>query len=141
MVKNTTDYDWGNEHFSREYEINNGKDSCFVAGDDTRGMQVSVSRTLKISAIEGSVKQHIYDHDKPPAQLDWEGTTYQFTGEYLGECQDADEDEWTKLVNWLYEDKAEEKFISIDRWGENDLTAAQGSYVRANEFSNLLPGS
>ena len=42
------------------------------------------------------------------------------------------------LMNWVFINEDESKFISVNRWGETDIDAVKGYYIKVFELSNFL---
>jgi len=138
-VKKVYLYDWGNNFESREYLLDSGSEKMYLHVEDDDGFKCSISKKLDLKKIDQTLAQQIVKQDDAPQQLVFENETYQRVNSgqgYCGEEGDADED-WSKFVNWNFE--TGNKFISIDRWGEEEFSAANGSYVKEIEFSNILP--
>ena len=49
-----------------------------------------------------------------------------------------DDDDWSKFVNWVFNNGDESEFISLNRWSETEIDGVQGRYAKEFEFSNFL---
>lgn len=137
-VDEVTEYDWGNNIFSREFKLNAGDEIIYIEIDEEEDETVSISRDEKMSKIQKGLKQYIIENDEPPKDLEYNGTKYYFAEENLGECYEPGSSDVSKLVNWTFNDEDEEHFISLDRWDETDIEASVGEYAKIIEFSNII---
>ncbi len=137
-VEGVTEYDWGNNIFSREFKLNAGDEIIYVEIDEEEDETVAISRDEKMSKIQKGLKQYIIENDGPPKEIEYKGTKYYFSEENLGECYEVGSDDVSQLVNWTFNDEDEENFISIDRWDETDIEASVGEYAKIIEFSNII---
>ncbi|MBL4752558.1 MAG: DUF4178 domain-containing protein [Flavobacteriales bacterium] len=138
-VKKVYLYDWGNNIETREYLLDSGSETYYLHVEDDDQLKCSLSKKIELRDIDPGLAQQIVSQDDAPQQIVFENVTYHraTSGQgYCGESGDDDED-WSKFVNWTFENG--EDFISIDRWGEEEFSAAKGSYVKEIEFSNILP--
>ena len=138
-VKKVYHYDWGNNFESIEYLLDSGDEKCYLSVEDNDELICMVSKKLEMNPIDPKLASQIVSADDAPQQLVFENKTYHRKSSGQGYCGENDDDEenWSKFVNWVYEN--EQDFISIDRWGEEEFSAAKGSYVKEFEFSNILP--
>ncbi|MEM9023967.1 MAG: DUF4178 domain-containing protein [Bacteroidota bacterium] len=142
QITQVDEYDWGNNILSREYTLNSGDETVYLHLEEHDGLELSLSRKIKLSDIDRNLKEHIVDHDDPPRKLTYEGKVYQLSDESLGHSrEEGDQDGiWSELVSYTFMDDQEQEFLSIERWGEYEISAAHGQLVKPFEFSNLLPG-
>ncbi|MBL4716662.1 MAG: hypothetical protein COC01_01005 [Bacteroidetes bacterium] len=138
-VKKVYLYDWGNNIETREYLIDSGKETYYLHIEDDDKLKCSLSQKIELRDIDPGLAVQITSQDDAPQQIVFEGITYHRVSSgqgYCGEEGDNDED-YSNFVNWMFEN--ENDFISIDRWGEEEFSAAKGSFVKEIEFSNILP--
>ena len=137
-VDDVTDYDWGNNRFTHEYTIKNGVESVYLHLTEESELKLDVSADVKLSALGSTFKRTIIDTDSPLNQIVFEGEEYVLTDEFMGTCTSRGEDDWSEFVNWIFHNKDETKYVSVNRWGETDMNAVQGKYVKEFEFSDFL---
>ena len=140
IVKDKTEYDWGNNQFTFEYTVENGSKSIFIHIDDSTPLKLDVSEPIKMFDLGPIVKQTIVDTDNAPKRLTYQGIQYFLSDEFLGHCKSVDEndDAWSEFVNWVFYNEDESEFIGITRWGETEMDAVKGRVVKEFEFSNFL---
>ncbi|MCK5781581.1 MAG: DUF4178 domain-containing protein [Flavobacteriales bacterium] len=138
QVEGVTEYDWGNNIFSREFKLYAGDEMIYAEIDEEEEEIVSISKDIKISKIQKGLKSYIIENDAPPKTLDFNGEKYTLNEENLGQCYEPGSSDFTELVNWTFTDEDENKFISIDRWDETDIEASIGEYAKIIEFSNII---
>ncbi|MBL4652010.1 MAG: DUF4178 domain-containing protein [Flavobacteriales bacterium] len=138
-VKKVYLYDWGNNLETREYLLDSGKETYYLHVEDEDKLVCSLSQKIEIRDIDAGLVKQIVDQDDAPQQIVHQNITYTRTSSGQGHCGEErdNEEDYAKFVNWMFENG--ENFISIDRWGEEDFSAAKGSYVKEIEFSNILP--
>lgn len=138
QVEDVTEYDWGNNVFSREFKLNAGDELIYVEIDEEEDETVAISKDIKMSKIEKGLKQYIIKNDGPPKELEYNGVKYFLSEENLGQCYEPGSSDFSELVNWIFTDENEENFISFDRWDETDIEASIGEYAKIIEFSNII---
>lgn len=142
-VKTVYEYDWGNNTYTIEYKLHDGKENIYLHVDDGDDMECSVSRKANLFEISKTLKSHIISNDAPPQELHYKGETYYLDGDSPAHCRDvADgdgDDAWSELVNYVFINEKRTAFVNLDRWSENEIDAAVGTYVKPFEFSNFLP--
>ena len=142
IVNAVYEYDWGENNFTREYKINSGDDELYLSVDEDDDLTLSLSRKIKIRAIDEDLPEYIIEHEVPPKKLHFKGKTYYKDSECPGYFKDLDNksDQWTEFIVWDYYDEDEKNIISIEQWGEREFEASYGKVVKEFEFSNILPG-
>ena len=140
IVKDKTEYDWGNNQFTFEYTINDGGDSVYLHVNDGANIKIDISSEIKVSQLGANFKATIVERDAPLKEITFENEHYILSDEFMGHCKSIndDEDEWSEFVNWVFINKDESKFISVNRWGETDIDAVKGYYIKVFELSNFL---
>lgn len=140
IVKDRTEYDWGNNQFTFEYTLENGSKSMFLHVDDSTPLKLEVSSSIKMFDLGPAVKQVIIDTDNPPKRIALDGKQFYYSDEFLGHCKsvDEDDDEWGEFVNWVFYDEQENEFVGITRWGETEMDVVKGRVAKEFEFSNFL---
>ena len=73
-------------------------------------------------------------------KIAFEDEHYTLSDEFMGHCKSINDgdDEWSEFVNWVFVNEDESKFISVNRWGETDIDAVKGHYLKVFELSNFL---
>ncbi|BDD05417.1 DUF4178 domain-containing protein [Aureibacter tunicatorum] len=142
-VKKAFEYDWGNNCFTKEFQLFDGKEYIYLSVDDNTEMELSVTRPVKIRHIEEDLPEYIVSRETPPSKISYEGVTYFLDEDSAGYCKEFGEDEgsWAELINWDFYDKSEEKILSITQWGEKEFEASIGTVVKEFQFSNIIPSN
>lgn len=140
IVKNRTEYDWGNNQFTFEYTIENGSKTLFLHVDDSTPLKLEVSFPIKMFDLGPILKQTIVENDNPPKRISLNGCEYFLSDEFLGHCKSVDDDDnkWSEFVNWVFFNHNETEFVGITRWGETEMEAVKGRVAKKFEFSNFL---
>lgn len=140
VIKDKSEYDWGNNQFTFEYTVENGSYTAFIHIDISSPVKIDVSTSIKIFELGPEVKQTIVETDSPPKRVSLNSVDYYLSDEFLGHTKSVndDKDEWSEFVNWVFKTQDESEFVSITRWGETEIDAVKGKYSSEFEFSNFL---
>ncbi|BDD08426.1 hypothetical protein FUAX_08580 [Fulvitalea axinellae] len=136
------EYDWGNDYFTLELRLDNGTDSLHLAVDDNDGMELTLTKDVKVRHLDEDLPEYIVEHETAPKKLVYEGTVYYLDEESAGYCKEitAPDNAWQELINWDYYDKTEKKHLSVTQWGDREFECAVGRVAKEFEFSNIIPG-
>ena len=140
-VKEVFKYDWGNNSFTKEYQLFDGTETVFLHVEEDDKVELSLTRSISLNVINPLLRSIIIDNDEPPATIEYSGTTYFKQEEAQGHVSDASEDfeNESAFVSWDYTDRKEKKILTLERSGEQDFDAFIGENVDAYEFSNIVP--
>lgn len=141
-VKEMYEYDWGDEYFTYEYKIFNGKDTLFLGLEDDDELELAICKKIKLRKLGESVVDDFFK-GKAPKKINYEGKDYFLEEESPGYFHDVknSEDAWEEFISWDYEDDEGENFITVEQWEEKEFEASTGKYINEYEISNLLPAS
>lgn len=137
-VKNVYEYDWGNNFFTVEYQLDNGEEVINLHVEEDDELELSVSRAKNVNAIDPNLRTHIVDSDTAPKQIVYDGKTYYLDDESPAGFRNLNESTWHDFVNYDYVTEDEKHFINIEQWAEGKVQAAVGTYHKEFEFSNFL---
>ncbi|MGB3618277.1 MAG: DUF4178 domain-containing protein [Catalinimonas sp.] len=142
QVSGEYEYDWGNNFFTREFQLDSGDDRCYLHVEEDDELVLTVSRKIGVRALGQDIPEYARKHEHPPERLVYEGVTYFLDEENYGYYRDtaAAGDNWSELVSWSYYDESEKRTLTIEQWGDRDFEASVGEVVPPYAFSNLLPG-
>ncbi|NBC82274.1 MAG: DUF4178 domain-containing protein [Bacteroidetes bacterium] len=138
-VKEAYQYDWGNNFFSKEYLITNGKEKKYLHVEDDGELILSLTEDANILSIDKSLKSDIIAHDKPSSTINYKGKIFYMDEESQGYFRDMDNDYWSEFVSWDFVDEEKKELIGLTRWGESEIEASVGIFVEEYEFSNIVP--
>lgn len=138
VIKDVSEYDWGNNIKTREYYATNGTAKKYFHISKNPEVTIDVSETIALNSINPSIRQNIIDFDKPISSFVFQGETYQLTHDDFGYCKSIYEEDSSEFVNWIFHNNDETKFVSISRWGETEIDSTFGFYVKEFEISDLL---
>ena len=123
---------------AEEWELTEGREKIYLEWATGDGEFWSLSRPLPIGAL-GTARSHLLEHEDPPEQIQHDGKTYFLDGSVGGEMT-SHAGTSHELITWEMVDETEEFFLSIQQWGDTEITAAIGHSVEDYQFSNILPG-
>lgn len=132
-------YDWGEGEPTTEWELRSGNDTIFLEYDDEDGESYSVSTQIPIGKIDGNIKSYLQTHEDPPEKIVYQGETYYLDEEGGGLFLEDGTGPQEEFLYWDFVDDNDEKFITIEQWGETEFTAYDGLNAEEYQFSNILP--
>ncbi len=139
IVKKMFEYDWGNNFFSREFLISNGKESKYLSVEEDDELEIAITKKISIRKLDADIPDTVNDTGKPPKKIMFEGTLYYRDAEDAGYVRNVATDNWEEIINWTYLDESEVKLINIEQSGEDDFEATIGEYIKEYKISNILP--
>lgn len=134
------EYDWGNECFSKEFQLKSSDDTVYLNIDEDDELVYSISRKIKFHSLYDDLADHINSNEKPPNKLTYDGKTFSRDSEDPGYFRDVRNKNWEEFISWEYKDESNEYVLTIEQWGDDEFEARYGRIVRESEFSNILPG-
>ncbi|MCH2215169.1 MAG: DUF4178 domain-containing protein [Flavobacteriales bacterium] len=147
IVTEEYEYDWGEGYFTKEFKITSGKESFFLSVEEDDGLVLSLTTKSNAPEILSAFKNSMRESKKPLEQIEFEGRSYFLLEESPGYFRDCsknsgkDDDDWSELISWDYQDKDEKHVLSVEQWGENNFEFSHGMYIQEFEISNILPAS
>ncbi|WP_017733090.1 DUF4178 domain-containing protein [Nafulsella turpanensis] len=139
-VQEVYNYDWGDNFFSREYKISNGKDVRYLHIEDDDELELVLSEKVRPATIDPDLPDYIGKHGHPPKKIHYKGTHYYFESESPGYFnEEGKEDQWVEHISWTYYDEDEKYTLGIEQWGEREFEASVGKILKEFEISNIIP--
>jgi len=145
------DYDlktWKVEsHNKYDYDGSPVDEWVLISSDETRYLERSeddeiiwtLSQKIRLSDLEGNVRDHLQNNDDPPENVTHNGATFQAESSSAGKFYKDGDGTGQDVILWDYVDDSESKILSIEQWGENEYEASVGDLVEEFQFSNILP--
>lgn len=144
IVKEVARYDWRGSGESWEYKLDCGDDELYLNVFEDDKLYLSVSKTVKLRAIDEDLPEHIEKNMRPPKKIIYNGVTYYLEEEAIGHYYDLTEDDnppGDEVTEWTYYDESEKNLLAIAEWGNFNFSAAVGISAAEHEFSNILPAA
>ncbi len=138
-VQEVYTYDWGDNYFSSEYKISDGKRTLFLSVENDDEVCLSITEKIKIRAISGDIPEYISNNEKPPSRITYAGEEYHLESEAPGYFEENGSGSWAELISWSYEAAKGDGIVSIERWGDFEFEAAAGTTIKEYEISNITP--
>ncbi len=139
-VQASYEYDWGDNFFSKEYKINNGTRTLYLAVEEDDEISLSVSDKIKVRVLGENVFNDLMNHQKPPTTITYKDNKYFFEKESPGYFNDiARGEDWVEFISWDFEDESGDNIITIEQWDEKEFEASAGKSIKEFEISNILP--
>ncbi|MGB5988264.1 MAG: DUF4178 domain-containing protein [Marinifilaceae bacterium] len=138
-VEKTFEYDWGENFFTREHKINNGKDTFYLSVCEDDELEISLSKKIRMSSFEEDIPSYIKLNEEPPSRISLNGETYMMDSGSAGFIRDIDSEDWEELMSWDYYNSKENKVLCIEQYDESEFEASCGIVLEEYEISNILP--
>lgn len=141
IVKNVYEYDWGDNFFTKEFKIENDKETAFLNIDNDDEIVITITKKERVVNIDENLPDYIVKHQTPPSKIDFQGKTFLLEGESPGYFKDSvdDKDTWIEFISWDYIDKSGEFVLNIEQWEEKKFEASFGKIIKEFEISNIYP--
>lgn len=141
-VKALYEYDWGNNFFTREFQISDGSQTLYLSLEEDDEVILTISKKFKVGKLGSAVVDALMDFQKPPKRITFDEVTYAMTKEAPGYFRDVNQEEdWEEFVSWDFEDEEEKHVLCIEQWGEKEFEFSAGKYIKEFEISNILPAN
>lgn len=126
---------------AEEWRLDAGDTACFLEREEDDGVEWSVSHKIDFAALGGRVRDHVQRHDDPPDEIEYEGVRYRLQESGAGHYHPDGRVGGDEMIYWDYTDADDDRFLTIEQWGEDEFEAAVGRGVHEYEFTNILPRS
>lgn len=133
------EYDWGDNHFTREFVIKNGTTEKFLHIEDDGGLVVTLSEKVKLRKLGEEVCDFMESNQKPPKKIVFEDIKYYLDEKSPGYSKEIDADNWDELISYNYLDEEEEKILTIEQYDEEEFEVTKGIIINELSISNILP--
>jgi len=134
-------YDWGSGDLTYEWQLSSHDDVIYLERESDDEDLWSISRKIPIGKIGFDLKAHMLNHDDPPDQFEYEGTTYYMDETSAGKFFKDGEGPGKELLLWDYVDDSGKLYLTIEQWGETEFEASVGQRVEEYQFDNILPSN
>ena len=141
VVKEVYKYDWGNNNFTSEYKVDSGDEVAFLHIADEGELEISLSKSIRISKIDEAITDEIEKNEKPPRKIHFGEEIYYLEEDAAGYFRDLSKDteDWEELVTWEYLNDEVTKVLSITQWDIRNIEASAGLVLKEFQFSNIIP--
>lgn len=134
-------YKWEEGAVTYEWELKEGSETWFLERTEDDGeVEWSLCQKKPISMLEGDIADHIEEHEDPPEKVVYQGKTFYYEEDDVGELFRGDAKEGLPFVVWDFNDEKGEEFLTIEQWGETKFDLTIGFEVEEYQFTNILPG-
>ena len=76
VVKEAYKYDWGNNNFTSEYKVDSGDEVAFLHIADEGELEISLSKSIRLSKIDEAIADEIEKNEKPPRKIHFNEKLY-----------------------------------------------------------------
>ncbi len=138
-------YDWGDGELTYEWQLTTFDESIYLEREPDDEDSWTVSRKCPIGKISQGLADRIVKEGDPPDQIVFEEETYYLNesggGLFYKDGEGDDSQGGKHFLKWDFVNDAEDKFISLEQWGEKEFQASTGIPAEEYQFSNILPAS
>jgi len=142
-VKEVYEYDWGNDFFSYEYQLDSGEEIIYLSIEHDDELELEVCKKINVRAIDENLPEYIAQNQFPPPKVVYKGITFFRDSENPGYFRNVDTmkpDESEEFISWDYYDEDDKQTLCVEQWDDRVFEAAFGKVVKEYEFSNIMPG-
>lgn len=140
VVKAIMEYDWGNNYFTREFQVSNGTETRYLGIEDDDELIISFMQKVKVRALQDDLTDTLIVRQHPPQKINYKGITYMLEKEAAGYFHNiTNGTEWEEFRSWDFEDETGEHLLCIEQWDEKEFEASIGRKINEFEISNILP--
>lgn len=139
QVQEHYEYDWGNNIFTDEYKVSDGKNTRFLYIDTNDDLRVSWNKKVKFVEIDVDLLKKIVKKDEAPKKLEYNNQLFHKVSSDYGHFKKVGSDDEYEFVNWDFETKDNKELISVYRWGEEEIETSYGVYIKEDDISSILP--
>ncbi len=141
VVNEVYKYDWGNNNFTSEYKVDSGDEVAFLHIADEGELEISLSKSIRISKIDEAITDEIEKNEKPPRKIHYSEELYYLEEDAAGYFRDLSKEteDWEELVTWEYMNDEATKVLSITQWDTRNIEASAGLILKEYQFSNIIP--
>lgn len=141
-VKKEYTYDWGDNYFTKEYQLVHPDDTFYLHIEDDDELELTVTRPVKMGRLyDGNLVEYLTENEQPPKELEYDGKTFFLDTEEAGYLNEEGTEAWQEFLSWDYYDESETFVLNIEQWGERDFSASFGKLVDEYDFTHILPGA
>ncbi len=124
-----------------EWELTSGREKWYLERAEDDDVEWTFSKKVPFGMLGSGVRQHIIDNEDPPEEITLKDTTYYLDESGPGQLYANGRGVPKPFVYWTFIDENDEKFVTIEQWGEEEFEAAAGTYVEEYQFTNILPAA
>ena len=137
-VKAVYEYDWGNDYFADEFQLEQGREIYFLYVEEDGEFYCTLNKRINPHELPEDVLDTTIEKGSPPMRIQFQEEIYYRQSENMGYNRSSEQTEWSELISWSYANKAEDKLMTLEQWGDQDFQASVGFKVRDIEFSNII---
>ena len=133
-------YDFQEADRVEEWELTLGREKRYLERSEDDGEEWTLARKIPIGALSKDVRKYIMEHDDPPHQVDYQGTTFYLESSYAGYFRPGGDGPRQEMIRWEFCDDDESRFLTIEQWSETEFEASVSETVEDYQFTHILPG-
>ena len=82
----------------------------------------------------------LYAQEEPPGEILYQNEAYYLYEDAAGHYLEGGRGERQPMLSFEYSNATDDRFLTVEQWGERELDASVSVRVRPFEFTNILPG-
>ncbi|MCP3924115.1 MAG: DUF4178 domain-containing protein [Desulfobacterales bacterium] len=138
VTKSHYDYDGD---VSYEWQLKSSDETLYLEQEVDDESYWSISNKVPIGKIGSHVTKSILESDDPPDAITVDSIEYYLEESGGGYFHKDGKSPGKEFLYWSFENEAGDKFITIERWGENEFEASKGFTVEEYQFTDITPSA
>ncbi len=140
-VIETYQYDWGDNEYSKEHKISDGKDIRFLSVEEDDTLELVLSEKVSDPVTKNMLIGYYKQHDTLPSSIELEGKTFvlvESSPGYFGEG--IKPKNWIEFMNYDYVCQSDKNtLLSIEQFDNAEFELSIGHYLKEYEIANITP--
>ena len=123
-----------------EWELSFDRDVRYLERYDDDEEVWTLATKIPVGMLGDAVRDKLYAQEEPPSELHYHDSSYYRFNDAAGYFREGGSGERQPMLTWDYSNAANEKFLTVEQWGEREIDASVSVRVQSYEFTNILPG-
>lgn len=136
------EYDWGDECFTKELLIEQGKQRKYLTIDIEDGLELTMLEKVTLRSLEENFVDYLMKKQEPLKKIKYKGIKYYKGAKNYGYYRNVNtKSEGEECISWDFYDSSEKHVLTIDQWGESEFEISVGKVIQPSDISDILPSS
>ena len=140
QVVESNTYDWGNDFFSKEHKITDGRQTLYLGVEEDDELELCLMEKLPVRRIDVDLSEEVSKNDSLPRLIQVDDETFVLEEEAPGYLSRGEDSDWVEFISWdYYSKKDEDRLLTIEQFGEREFEASIGNVIESYEISGINP--
>ncbi len=132
-------YDFGGKKVE-EWELTNDRDLRYLERYEDDDEVWTLATKVPVGMLGDAVRTKLYAQEEPPGEILYQNEAYYLFEDAAGHYLEGGRGERKPMLSFEYSNATDDRFLTVEQWGERELDASVSVRVRPHEFTNILPG-